>query len=140
MPAPWVSRVDKQFTKKVTFDGGSGSGATGTVAIGTVAGAIMVTGGAVRCTTDLTSSGGTLSLGVSGNVDGLIPTTLASDIDQNEFWHDAQPLSKIAPAMIWQAICASLILTVGTANITAGVLEIVLYYRSVSIDTPGTLT
>lgn len=141
MPTPWVSRVDKVFTKSVTFTGAANLGATGTVPIATVAGACLITLGAVRClTTDLVSSGGTISLGTANNVDGLIPATLASTIDANDFWHDASPLVKIAPAIVNQVVCADIILTVAVANITAGILEFVFYYRSASIATPGTMT
>lgn len=128
----FFSRLDKVFRKTITFDGTSGNGATGTVAIGTVTGAILLTLGGVRCTTDLTSSSGTISLGVAGNTAGLIASTLASDIDSGEFWQDSTPEAGISPAIVNQNVVGNIIATIGVASITAGVLEFVFFWRPFS--------
>lgn len=133
--APFTRRIPKRFKKTVTFDGASGNGAVGTVAIGTVTGGILITHGSIRCTTDLVSAGGgTLEFGTANNTDAIVEQTTATAIDQNEFWQDSTPEAKVSPAIVDLNVGASLILTVGTADITAGVLEIILYWLPMSDD------
>lgn len=130
---PFPRRVPKLFRKTVTFDAGTGSGAVGTVAIATVTGAVAITLGAVRCTTSLTGSG-TVELGTADNTAGLIAQTTGTDIDASDFWQDATPEVKISPAITNQCVCADIILTVGSATITAGVLEFDFYWVPLSAD------
>lgn len=130
---PLPRRVPKLFRKTVTFDAGTGSGAVGTVAIATVTGGVLITHGAVRCTTALTGSG-VVEMGTADNTDGLISQTTGTDIDANEFWQDATPEVKISPAITNQCVCANIIITVSGATITAGVLEIVFYWVPLSSD------
>ncbi len=130
--APYTRRIPKLFTKTITFTGAAGLGAAGTVAIGTVTGRILITHGSVFCSTNLTSSGGTLELGTADNTAGLIDQTTASDIDANDFWQDATPEVKVSPAIINQLVAASIIATVGSADITAGVLVFEFYWLPMS--------
>lgn len=132
--APYTRRIPKRFKKTITFDGTAGNGVVGTVAVGTVTGSILITAGAVRCTTNLASGGGTVSLGTAGAVDALIASTTATDIDANEFWQDATPESKVSPAIANIAVGGSIILTVAGADVTAGVLEVVFYWLPLSDD------
>ena len=132
--APFTSRIPKYFYKKITFTGAAGLGATGTVAIGTVTGAIWLQAFACRCLTLLTSSGGTVELGVASNTAALIAQTTATDIDASEFWRDATPEFGISPMIMDQAIKGNLILTVGTAAVSAGVLEFYGYWLPLSPD------
>ncbi|MGH9932602.1 MAG: hypothetical protein ACREA9_25645 [Pyrinomonadaceae bacterium] len=133
--APFTRRIPKRFKKTITFAGGSGTGAVGTVAVGTVTGSILFTHLTARCTTLLASSGGgTLELGTANNTAGLIPLTTATDIDADEFWQDTTPEVKISPAILNQAVCANIIATVATGDITAGVIEIIGYWLPLSDD------
>lgn len=135
MPAPFTTRIPKKFTKTITFAAGAGTGNVGTVAVATVTGSVLLTFGGVRCTTDLVSAGGgTLKYGTANNTDGLVEITTATDIDATEWWQDATPEVEISPAIMNQLVTGNLILTVGTATITAGVLEIVHYYLPISSD------
>lgn len=133
-PAPFTARVPKLFRKTITFDGEAGSGATGTVAIATVTGAVDIDRMCVRCTTSLTSSGGTLALGTSDNTGGLVEQTTASEIDAGDFWQDSTPEAGVSPTITAQVVDGNLILTVGTADVTAGVLEFLIYWLPMSSD------
>lgn len=133
--APYTRRIPKLFRKTITFDGTTGNGDVGTVAVATVTGAVQIVGGSARCTTDLVSGGGgTIKLGVAANTDGLIPQTTATDIDAGEFWQDATPEAGISPAIVAQNVKGNIILTIATGAITAGVLEIVFYWLPLSTD------
>lgn len=131
--APYTRRIPKLFRKTITFDGTT-VGDVGTDLIATITGAVLITHGSVRCTTNLTSSGGTLELGTANNTAGLIAQTTASDIDANDFWQDTTPEVKVSPAIINQLVCANILLTTAAAVVSAGVLEFVFYWLPISDD------
>ena len=132
--AGFVRRIPRRTRKTVTFDGGSGSGAVGTVAVGTVTGSVLITHMAVRCKTLLAGATATVELGSANNTAALIAQTTATDIDADEFWRDATPEAEISPAIADAAVGADLIITVGTAAVSAGVLEIVYFWIPMSDD------
>lgn len=132
--APFTRRVPKRFKKTITFTGAADLGAVGTVAVATITGSVLFTHLGVRCNTNLAGATATLEMGVSGNTAGLIAQTAATDIDDGDFWQDASPEVGISPAIVDQLVEGNIILTVGTADITAGVLEIVGYWLPVSDD------
>ena len=81
--------------KTVTFTGGAGAGAVGSVAVFTITGRVWVdvTGLSVFCTTDLVDAGGgspaTLALGVTGNtslLSGGAALDPADGLDANDWW------------------------------------------------------
>lgn len=125
--------LTKRVTKSVTFDGGAGSGAVGTVNLFTVTGGVDVSLEAF-CTTLLTEAGATatIEIGISGNTAFIIAQTNAVDIDADEIWHDATPDSTIeltSDASKDITIYGSnIIATIGTQNITAGVIEFSVLY------------
>lgn len=130
---PVQSRIRKIFRKAITFDGATGSGAVGSVAVATVAGTVLVHALNVHCTTSLTSSGGTIALGISGQTEGIIADTTASGIDAGYQWNDVTPL-KIGTPISDIVLSDNLIFTVGTASISAGVLEVDIIYESLTSD------
>lgn len=130
---PIAARARRVIRKTITFDGGSGSGAIGTFAALTAIGTVWVEALNIHCTTGLTSSGGTISLGISGDTAAIIPVTTASDIDTGEQWVDTVP-AKIDQPIKDLVISNSLIFTIATADITAGVLEIEVVFDSLSAD------
>lgn len=132
--APFTRRIPKRFIKTITFDGAAGNGAVGTVPVGTVTGSVLITQAAIRCKTDLAGATATVALGTAANTTGLVTTTTGTDIDSGEFWQDATPEAGISPAIVDKAVTGNLIITVGTAAVTAGVLEIVIYYLPLSDD------
>lgn len=119
-----------QFSKRITFDGVA-QGAVGTVVIGTVItnGSIIITSMVNQCVVALVSAGGgTISLGSTGSVAGLIAATTATVIDTNEFWHDTTPELGVGSALIDRYLVADLTYTVVTAAITAGSIDFTVYW------------
>ena len=81
----------------------------------------------------------TLEVGIVGNTALLIAQTAADAIDANEIWHDATPdaATELASVISASRILANgqdIIGTVGTANITSGVIDFYLWVRPVSED------
>ena len=130
---PIAARARRVVRKRITFAGGSGTGAVGTVAALTSIGVVWIESLNIHCVTGLTSSGGTISLGISGDTAAVIPVTTASDIDTGEQWVDTVP-AKIDQPIKDLTISDDLIFTVATADITAGVLEIEVIFDSMSAD------
>lgn len=120
----WAASVDKTvtFTNSTNANGdydGTGNPQTLFTVTGTVLLRVLA-----KCTTNLTSSSGTLEVGTALSTAGLIAQTTASAIDANEIWHDATPDSSIeATTVLTQKIVSqSVIQTVATADVSAGVI------------------
>ena len=64
----------------------------------------------------------------------MIAATTATDIDANEFWTDTTPEVEVTVALIERVVSANLILTVATANVTAGVLEFGMLWTPMSAN------
>jgi len=93
------------------------------------------------CKTSLTSGGAaTIELGIAGNTAALIAQTTATDLDQYETWQDAGPEANpgdVATAHgSWFAIAngADIILTIGGAALTAGVIDFYCFWRPLSTN------
>ncbi len=123
--------------KEVTLTGAAGLGATGTVDLFTVTGTVTARLVAV-CTTNLVSAGGgTIEVGTATSTAGFIAQTTGTDLDANEIWHDATPDSPIELSSVGIEniiIGAGIIATVGTGDITAGVLKFFVIWKPVSKD------
>lgn len=133
----------RQAEKDITFDGGT------TNAIGDFDGTgdpfdiFSVTGDVLVkvigiCTTTLVGASSTLEVGVTGTTAGIIAQTTGTDIDVNEIWHDATPDAGVEAATVMaEKIIANgldVIGTVGTANITAGVIKFICLWKPISKD------
>lgn len=129
---PLLSSRLKRYDKTITFDGTAGAGAQGTVAVADIAGSILIDTLIVQCTTNLAGASATIEMGTANNTAALIAQTTATDIDQNEFWGDATPEAKVGTVVQNKAVGANIIITVGTADITAGVLKVSIFYRPLS--------
>lgn len=125
--------LPKRVVKIVTFDGGAGSGAVGTVNLFTITGGVDIDFEAF-CTTNLTEAGATatIEVGIAGKTDYVIATTDAVEIDAGEVWHDATPDSTIeltSDASKEVTIYDSdIIATIGAQNVTGGVIEFSIIY------------
>jgi hypothetical protein len=123
------------FEKSITFDSGAGSGALGTVAIGTVTGSILITRLTARVLTTLIGIS-TLEMGVAGNTAALIAqvanvTTLAD----GDWWTGANSPVGIGGAIIDKAVEGDIILTVaGVTFIGAGKIEFIIEWFPLSAD------
>ena len=112
------------------FDG-TGNPATLFTVTGTV---LMKLFGVVE--TDLAGATATLIVGTAINTSGLIASTTATNLAINEIWHDATPdasveLSSVATEKI---VNQDVIQTVGTANITSGVIRYICIWKPISLD------
>lgn len=133
-PLPYLSSRRKRFTKKVAFTGAAGLGAQGTVAIATLSGAVLIEALVARCTTDLVGTSATVELGTTGNTAALIAQTTATTIDAAEVWADATPALGVGAPITSKVLTRSIILTVGTADVTSGELWIDIFYYPLSND------
>lgn len=114
-------------------------GAQGAFTIFTVTGTVLLQVFGV-CTTLLDSGGAaTIELGISGNTAALIAQTTATDLDAYETWQDATPEANpgamdLTSRSFVIANGADVILTVGTADLTAGVVDFYALWAPLSID------
>lgn len=131
--------LPKRVVKIVTFDGGAGSGAVGTVNLFTITGGVDISFEAF-CVTLLTEAGATatIEVGIAGKTDYIIAQTNAVDIDADKIWHDATPDSTIElTSDVSKDVTikgANIIATIGTQNITAGVIEFSIIYTPRTSD------
>ena len=134
----------RHSTKLVTFTGAVGAGESdspSTVLVFTCTGRVLVHAVTQFCTVDLVSAGGgTLVYGTSGDTDAFIGTTTATDIDANDWWSAASPPASqsntladsvtggITTSQRLKAVSGNMILTIGTADITAGAIVFDVIY------------
>lgn len=128
--------------KTITFAGGTtdaigdDGGALDPFTIFTVTGDVQLILFGI-CQTDLAGANATLEVGIAGNTAFLIAQTTATTIDQYEvIQYNATPAQ---PAVLSQdpvvvAHGADIIGTIGTADITAGVIDFYAFWRPLSSD------
>lgn len=137
----------QRVEKSITFVGGTANaigdhdGTNDPFDIFTVTGNVLIKVIGV-CTTTLVGASSTLEVGVTGTTAGIIAQTTGTDIDVSEIWHDASPDAGVeaATVMVEKIICNSLniIGTVGTANITAGVINFICLWKPLTEDSSVT--
>lgn len=117
------------------------TGATGAHTVFTVTGNVLVTIFGI-CDTDLAGATATVEVGVTGNTAGLIAQTTATDIDDGDIWVDATPAVGVeaTPSTFILNDGADIILTVGTAAVTGGVIDFYCLWRPLSSDGNITVT
>lgn len=91
------------------------------------------------CTTDLAGAAATIELGIAGNTAALIAQTTAVDLDQYETWQDAVPEANpgvvdITGRSFVIANGADVIMTIATADLTAGVIDFFCFWAPLSAD------
>jgi hypothetical protein len=133
----------RQVSKTITFDGGTANaigdhdGTGDPFDIFTVTGTVKVKVYAI-CTTNLAGASSTLEVGTATTTAGIIAQTTGTDIDAGEIWHDASPDAQVeAASVVAEKIVANgadIVGTVGTANITAGVIKFICLWKPVSTD------
>ena len=85
-----AGRGEFSVSKALTFSNDSG-----TVTLFTVTGDVEVRIVPIVKTNVASGAAGSIELGVSGDVDAMIVSTLGTDLDANEIWNDASPTSNI---------------------------------------------
>lgn len=128
-----------QFARKtLTFTGGANLGQSASpITFFTITGMVSVSLIMGRCTTSLTSAGGgTLALGVTGSTALFIAATTATTLTTtNNIWMSTTATANglAVPAALKDIVIGQNILgTVAVGDITAGVLEIAVYYLPLS--------
>ena len=122
-------------SKSMTFDGATTNDPGDYDGTGNPATLFTVTGDVLAhvfgvCTTLLAGGSATLEVGVASGTALLIAQTTATDIDANEVWIDTAPaLVEAMPSTFVIPQGQDIIQTVGTANITAGVITYYAIWR-----------
>ena len=133
----WGVPVNKvmTFAGATENDPGDESGSGNPATLFTVTGTVRMRILAV-CTTSLTGASATLEVGTTLSTAGLIAQTTATDIDINEIWHDAAPDSSIELTSVLgeKVVSDDVIQTVGTADVTAGVILYTCIWYPLSED------
>ena len=113
-------------------------GAQGAFTIYTVTGDVQIQVFGL-CQTLMNSGGAaTIELGIAGNTAALVAQTTATDLDQYETWQDAGPEANPGDVSTahgsWFVIAngADVILTVATADLTAGEIDFHAFWRPLS--------
>ena len=116
------------------------AGAQGAFTIFTVTGDVMVRVFGL-CQILIDSAGApTIELGIAGNTAALIAQTTGKDLDAYETWDDATPVANpgdVTTAMDTDFVIANgadVILTVATADLTAGDIDFHVSWRPLSTD------
>ena len=133
----------RAISKEITFDGGTTNAIGDYDGTGNPFDIFTVTGNVIVkvigiCTTNLAGSSATLEVGITGGTAKIIAQTTATDIDAGEIWHDASPDSGVeASSVLAEKIIANgkdIVGTVGTANITAGVIKFICLWKPIDAD------
>jgi hypothetical protein len=105
-----------------------------------VTGDVFVFQGWGLCKVALTSAGApTIELGIAGNTAAFIAQTAGLDLDQYETWQDATPDANPAVVTLlaksWTIQNgADVIMTIGTADLTAGDIDFHMFWMPLSLD------
>lgn len=119
-------------SKTVTFTGAAGAGAIGTVNLFTVTGDVELVNFYGKCSTDLIGATATLSVGVTGSPTAYVSNATAEDQDAGEGIGGTAGMVGSMVGSSADIVLANIILTVGTAAITAGVLVFYARYKPLS--------
>jgi hypothetical protein len=137
---------DKTLTKTVTFAGGTPNAIGDHDGTGDPATIFTVTGDVIVkitpvCTTSLTfDANATIELGIAGNTGGIIATTdlTVAGLAAKEIWHDTTPDSELEALSVRKEFIITdgndVVLTVGVANVTGGVITFYCDWRALSSD------
>jgi hypothetical protein len=129
-------------TKTMTFDGGTTNDPGDFNGTGNPATLFTVTGDVLcsvfaQCSVNLVGDTATVEVGVANNTAALIPQTTGTDIDAGEVWLTIAPgvgVMALPSGSLFVNTGANIIQTVGTANITAGVITYYCIWRPLSTN------
>jgi len=106
----------------------------------TVTGDVLVSVWGI-CKTNIAGAG-TMEVGVAGETNGLIAQIAdATTLDAGEVWVDATPgFTQVIPSTFVVGAGKDIILTIGTADLTAGVVDFYCTFRPLSAGADVTVT
>jgi len=126
----------------LTFNGTT-VGDVGTDVVFTTTGRVRVHMLSAYCTTVLAGATATLQLGTTGDIDAFIAITTATDVAIDEWWTAAVPAAGsksplkvetggLVTSQVDKLVNENIILTVGTAAITSGVVVFDVWYEPIT--------
>ena len=128
--------------KSLTFTGGTANtlgdhdGTADPYTLLTVTGLVEMSVVA-KCTVSLVGSGATIELGTATTTAGILAQVAdAEDIDAKDIWHDAtvDASVELTSVMLRKLVSEDVILTIGSANITAGAITFYVRWAPISSD------
>ena len=129
--------LNNKLSTTITYAAATtGKFATGAFTLATVTGIVALSIFGV-CTTNLVSAGGgTLEVGTAASTAGAIAQTTGTDLDAGDIWHDASPDKTIAlsSVILQNIVTDDIIYTIGTADISAGVITYYILWAPISAD------
>ncbi len=128
-----------RVTKTAEFTAGAGTGDTGTFALFTVTGAVIIRiVGEVTDTVVEGVGGGTIEVGITAATAALIAQAVATTLDVDEIWHDATPDSDIEDLSVLSDHIivggADIFATIAGQDITDGTVKFYLFWTPLSSD------
>ncbi len=88
------------------------------------------------CTEDFAGASATIELGTETNTAGIIAQATATDIDENDIWHDGTPDATVEESTVItrKIVNEDVEFKVGTADISAGTLKLMIFWNPISSD------
>lgn len=124
--------------KTMTFAGGTVNDPGDFDGTGNPATLFTVSGGMVavklyaRVVTAPVGATATIAVGTTVSNASLIASTTATNLAINEMWNDASPDTGAEADSTLKVVSQSIIQTIGTANITAGVIEYIALWKPIT--------
>lgn len=131
----------RHSSKTIAFDGTAGLGLeTSDVTVFTLTGRVLIHAITAFCSETLEGATATIELGVTGDTDAFITQTTATSVAADEWWAVAAAATASGTTLAdsqtggattsqrAKAISASIILTIGTADVTNGTLVFDVLY------------
>lgn len=129
MPASISARNSwRVFRKSITFAAGAGTGDVGTVAVATTTGTVQLDVVNVNCSVSLAGASATIVMGVATSTNGIIAQATGTALTAGLNWAGATPAVIVTP-VINKIVTGNIIITIATAGLTAGTIEVEMYYR-----------
>lgn len=118
-------------SKTIAFDGTAGNGATGTITLLTVTGSVFLNVFAL-CTEDLAGASATIEIGTATSTACLCDQVVGTTIDNHMTYHEGNLGVGANVASHSHSMDEDIILTIGTADLTNGTLEIYFNWTPLS--------
>lgn len=120
------------FAGGTTNDPGDFDGTGNPATLFTVSGGMVAVKVYARVVTALVGATATIQVGTTVNGATIIAQTTATNLAVNEVWNDASPDISAEIDSTMRVVSQSIIQTVGTANITSGVIEYVAIWKPIT--------
>lgn len=120
------------FAGGTTNDPGDFDGTGNPATLFTVSNGMIAVKIYARVKTALAGATATIAVGTTVNNSTIIASTTATNLAVNEVWNDASPDISAEVDSTLRVVSQNIIQTVGTANITSGVIEYVALWKPIT--------